>query len=50
MNFKEIDSASLEHQKQMLKRDKFINAMCHGILGAVVSAGLVAMLIIGEHV
>ena len=48
MNFKEIDSASLEHQEKVLRRDKFINAMCHGILGAVISAGLVAMLIVGE--
>lgn len=48
MNFKEIDSAMLEYQEKMLKRSKFINAVCHGILGAVVSAGLVAMLIVGE--
>lgn len=48
MNFKEIDSATLEYQEKMLKRNKFINAVCHGILGAVVSAGLVAMLIVGE--
>ena len=48
MNFKEIDSASLEHQEKVLRRDKFINAVCHGILGAVISAGLVAMLIVGE--
>lgn len=47
MNFKEIDS-TLEYQEKMLKRNKFINAVCHGILGAVVSAGLVAMLIVGE--
>ena len=50
MNFKEIDSASLEYQEKMLKCNKFINAMCHGILGAVISTGLVAMLIIGEHI
>ena len=48
MNFKEIDSANLEYQEKMLKRNKFINAVCHGILGAVISAGLVAMLIVGE--
>lgn len=48
MNFKEIDSANLEYQEKMLKRNKFVNAVCHGILGIVVSAGLVAMLIVGE--
>lgn len=48
MNFKEIDSATLEYQEKTLKRNKFINAVCHGILGAFVSAGLVAMLIVGE--
>lgn len=48
MNFKEIDSATLDSQEKALRRDKFINAMCHGILGAVVSTGLVAMLIVGE--
>ena len=48
MNFKEIDSANLEHQEKMLKRNKFVNAVCHGILGTVISAGLVAMLIVGE--
>lgn len=48
MNFKEIDSATLDFQEKMLKRNKFINAVCHGILGAVVSAGLVAMLLVGE--
>ena len=48
MNFKEIDSATLEYQEKTLKRNKFINAVCHGILGIAVSAGLVAMLIIGE--
>ena len=47
MNFKEIDSATLEHQEKVLSLNKFINAMCHGILGLAVSAGLVAMLIIG---
>lgn len=50
MNFKEIDSATLEYQEKMLRRNKFINAVCHGILGAVISIGLVAMLIIGEHI
>lgn len=48
MNFTEIDSANLEYQERILRRNKFINAVCHGILGAVVSAGLVTMLIIGE--
>ena len=48
MNFKEIDSANLEYQEKMLKRNKFVNAVCHGILGAVISAGLVAILIVGE--
>lgn len=48
MNFKEIDSATLEYQEKMLKRNKFINAVCHGILGAVVSAGLVIMLKLAE--
>lgn len=48
MNFKEIDSATLDFQEKMLKRNKFINAVCHGILGIVVSAGLAAMLIVGE--
>lgn len=48
MNFKEIDSATLDFQEKMLKRNKFVNAVCHGVLGAVVSAGLVAMLIVGE--
>ena len=48
MNFKEIDSANLEYQEKMLRRDKFINAVCHGILGIVVSAGLVAILLVGE--
>ncbi|MBR5282951.1 MAG: hypothetical protein IKU22_09265 [Alistipes sp.] len=48
MNFKEIDSATLDFQEKTLKRDRFINAVCHGILGAVVSAGLVAMLLVGE--
>ena len=45
MNFKEIDSATLDFQEKSLRRDKFINAVCHGILGIAVSAGLVAMLI-----
>lgn len=48
MNFKEIDSATLDFQEKMLRRDKFINAVCHGILGAVISAGLVAILLVGE--
>ena len=48
MNFKEIDSANLEYQEKMLRRNKFINAVCHGILGIVVSAGLVAILLVGE--
>lgn len=48
MNFKEIDSATLDFQEKMLKRNKFVNAVCHGILGAVVSAGLVAILLVGE--
>lgn len=45
MSFKEIDSATLEHQEKVLRLNKFINAMCHVILGITVSAGLVAMLI-----
>ena len=48
MNFKEIDSATLDFQETALRRSKFINAVCHGILGLVVSAGLVAMLVVGE--
>ena len=48
MNFKEIDSVNLEYQEKVLRRNKFVNAVCHGILGAVISAGLVAMLIVGE--
>ena len=48
MNFKEIDSATLDFQEKSLIRDKFINAICHGILGAVVSVIFVAMLIMGE--
>lgn len=48
MNFKEIDSATLDFQEATLMRDKFINAVCHGILGTAISAGLVTMLIIGE--
>ena len=48
MNFKEIDSATLDFQEAMLMRDKFINAVCHGILGAVISMALVFMFIIGE--
>ena len=48
MNFKEIDSATLDFQEKVIRRNKFINAVCHGILGIAVSAGLVAMLIIGE--
>jgi hypothetical protein len=48
MNFKEIDSANLEYQEKMLRRNKFVNAVCHGILGAVISAGLVVILIVGE--
>lgn len=48
MNFKEIDSATLDFQEAMLRRDKFINAVCHGILGAVVSIGLVIILKFAE--
>lgn len=48
MNFKEIDSATLEYQEKMLRRNKLINAVCHGILGAVVSVGLVIMLKLAE--
>ena len=48
MNFIEIDSANLEYQEKMLRRNKFVNAVCHGILGAVISAGLVAILLVGE--
>lgn len=45
MNFKEIDSATLEHQEKILRRNKFINAICHGILGISVS---VVVLLVGE--
>ena len=48
MNFKEIDSAMLEYQEKMLRRNKFINAVCHGILGVVVSVGLVIILKLAE--
>lgn len=48
MNFKEIDSATLDFQERSLRRNKFINAVCHGILGAVVSVGLVIMLKLAE--
>jgi len=48
MNFKEIDSANLEYQEKMLRRNKFVNAICHGILGAVVSVGLVVILKLAE--
>jgi len=48
MNFKEIDSATLDFQEKSLRRSKLINAVCHGILGAVISAGLVAILLVGE--
>jgi len=48
MNFKEIDSATLDFQERSLRRNKLINAVCHGILGAVISAGLVAILLVGE--
>ena len=48
MNFKEIDFANLEYQEKMLRRNKLINAVCHGILGAVVSVGLVIMLKLAE--
>ena len=47
MNFKEIDSATLDFQEAMLMRNKFINAVCHGILGMLVS---VVMLLVGELV
>ena len=48
MNFKEIDSATLDFQEATLMRDKFINAVCHGVLGTVISIGLVIIFIIGE--
>lgn len=48
MNFKETDSATLDFQEKILRRNKFVNAVCHGILGAVISAGLVAILLVGE--
>ena len=48
MNFKEIDSATLDYQEAMLRRNKFINAVCHGILGIVVSIGLVIILKFAE--
>lgn len=48
MNFKEIDSATLDFQERSLRRDKFINALCHGILGTVVSIGLVVILKLSE--
>lgn len=48
MNFKEIDSATLDFQERSLRRNKLINAVCHGILGTVVSIGLVVMLKLSE--
>ncbi len=48
MNFKEIDSATLDYQEKSLRRNKFVDSICHGILGAVISAGLVAILLVGE--
>ena len=48
MNFKEIDSATLDFQERSLRRNRLINAVCHGILGAVVSVGLVIMLKLAE--
>ena len=43
MNFKEIDSANLEYQERMLRCNKFINAVCHGILGMLVSIVVILM-------
>ena len=37
MNFAEIDSATLEYRERMLRRDNFINAVCHGVLGRLAS-------------
>ncbi len=48
MNFKEIDFATLDFKETMLQRNKFINAVCHGILGMAISAGLFVMLLVGE--
>ena len=48
MNFKEIDSATLDFQERSLRRNNLVNAVCHGILGAVVSIGLVIMLKLAE--
>lgn len=48
MNFTEIDSANLEYQEKMFRRNKFINAVCHGILGIAVSAALVFILRLAE--
>lgn len=46
MNFAEIDSNTLDYQEKVLRRNKFINAVCHGILGIAVSTGLFIMLIV----
>lgn len=43
MNFEEIDSATLEYKAKMLRRDNFINAVCHGVLGTAVSVVLLLM-------
>lgn len=43
MNFKEIDSATLDFQEKMLRRDNFINAVCHGVLGMLVSIVIILM-------
>lgn len=43
MNFAEIDSAMLEYRERMLRRDNFISAVCHGVLGMLVSIFIIVM-------
>ena len=45
MNFAEIDSAMLEYREKMLRRDNFINAVCHGVLGMLVSIFIISFII-----
>lgn len=43
MNFVEIDSDTLEYREKILRRNNFINAVCHGVLGTAVSVVLLLM-------
>ena len=43
MNFAEIDSATLEYREKMLRRDNFINAVCHGVLGMLASIVIILL-------